>query len=94
MPRIRRVTSPERRPVIFFWENDRNRGNQCNDLSIEVEMNEGSKVMGKTVVSAFAFAILVILSASAFAPRSVAHTSEGCTPAYGVDPCAVLAIAE
>ncbi|MEM5470917.1 hypothetical protein WNZ14_04180 [Hoeflea sp. AS60] len=50
--------------------------------------------MGKTVVSAFAFAIVVILSASAFAPRSVAHSSKGCSPAYGVDPCAVQAIAE
>ncbi|PHR23733.1 MAG: hypothetical protein COA37_06965 [Hoeflea sp.] len=50
--------------------------------------------MGKTVVSAFAFAIVVILSASAFAPRSVAHSSNGCTPAYGVDPCAAKAITE
>jgi len=50
--------------------------------------------MGKTVVSAFAFAIVVILSASAFAPRSVAHSSNGCTPAYGVDPCALQAITE
>ncbi|MCY0149139.1 hypothetical protein OEG84_15840 [Hoeflea sp. G2-23] len=42
--------------------------------------------MGKTVISAFAFAVVVILSASAFAPRSVAD-SKGCAPAYGVDPC-------
>jgi hypothetical protein len=54
----------------------------------------GIELMGKTVVSAFAFAVVVILSASAFAPRSVAHSSKGCTPAYGVDPCAVHAIAE
>lgn len=47
--------------------------------------------MGKTVVTAFAFSILVILSASAFAPRSVAHSSKGCAPAYGVDPCAIAA---
>lgn len=50
--------------------------------------------MGKTVVSAFAFAIVVILAASAFAPRSVAHSSKGCTPAYGVDPCAARAVSE
>lgn len=46
--------------------------------------------MGKTVVTAFAFAVVVILSASAFAPRSVAD-SKGCAPAYGVDPCSVQA---
>ena len=50
--------------------------------------------MGKTVVSAFAFAIVVILSASAFAPRSVAHSPRGCAPAYGVDPCAIKPVAE
>ncbi|WP_299869033.1 hypothetical protein [uncultured Hoeflea sp.] len=46
--------------------------------------------MAKTVVSAFAFAVVVILSAAAFAPGSVAD-SKGCAPAYGVDPCAVQA---
>ena len=50
--------------------------------------------MGKTVATAFAFAIVVILAASAFAPRSVAHSSKGCTPAYGVDPCAIQAATE
>lgn len=46
--------------------------------------------MAKTVVSAFAFAVVVILSAAAFAPGSVAD-SKGCAPAYGVDPCTVQA---
>jgi hypothetical protein len=54
--------------------------------NIGLELYQGSKVMGKTVISAFAFAVVVILSASAFAPRSVAD-SKGCAPAYGVDPC-------
>lgn len=47
--------------------------------------------MAKTVVSAFAFAVVVILSASAFAPRSVAHAGKGCDPAYGIEPCLVQA---
>ncbi|MBC7281029.1 hypothetical protein [Hoeflea sp.] len=50
--------------------------------------------MGKTIGSAFAFAIVVILAASAFAPGSVAHSSKGCSPAYGVDPCAIQAMSE
>ncbi|PWW00470.1 hypothetical protein DFR52_103677 [Hoeflea marina] len=43
--------------------------------------------MAKTVVSAFAFAVVVILSASAFAPRSIAEAGNGCDPAYGIEPC-------
>jgi len=50
--------------------------------------------MGKTIASAFAFAIVVILAASAFAPRSEALSSKGCAPAYGVDPCAIEAMTE
>jgi hypothetical protein len=46
--------------------------------------------MAKTVVTAFAFAVVVILSAAAFAPGSVAD-AKGCAPAYGVDPCALQA---
>jgi hypothetical protein len=61
---------------------------------IRYQTLSGHEFMGKTVVSAFAFALVVILSASAFAPRSVAHSNKGCTPAYGVDPCAVQAVAE
>lgn len=48
--------------------------------------------MAKTVVSAFAFAVVVILSASAFAPRSVAGNNGTCAPAYGVDPCITASI--
>jgi len=61
---------------------------------VQYKLRSGHEFMGKTVVSAFAFAIVVILSASAFAPRSVAHSSKGCSPAYGVDPCAVQTIAD
>lgn len=66
-------------------------GNRSTRRNVVREMNQESKVMGKTVITAFAFAVLVILSASIFAPRSVAHSSNGCAPAYGVDPCALQA---
>lgn len=46
--------------------------------------------MAKTVASAFILAVVVILSAAAFAPGSVAG-AKGCAPAYGVDPCTVQA---
>lgn len=46
--------------------------------------------MAKTVVTAFAFAAVLILSAAAFSPGSVAG-SKGCAPAYGVDPCTLQA---
>lgn len=45
--------------------------------------------MAKTIVSAFIFAAAVILSASAFAPSSIAQSDDGCDPAYGIAPCQV-----
>ncbi|WP_146215616.1 hypothetical protein [Hoeflea marina] len=50
-------------------------------------VSQDRKFMAKTVVSAFAFAVVVILSASAFAPRSIAEAGNGCDPAYGIEPC-------
>ena len=53
--------------------------------------SQDNRFMAKTVVSAFAFAVVVILSASAFAPRSVAHAGKGCDPTYGIEPCLMQA---
>jgi hypothetical protein len=43
--------------------------------------------MGKSISIFFACAALIILGASFAAPTAVASKA-GCSPAYGVDPCA------
>lgn len=43
--------------------------------------------MAKAVVSSFVFAVVAILAASFFAPRSNAGVEGACSPAYGVNPC-------
>jgi hypothetical protein len=45
--------------------------------------------MGKSIAIFFASAALVILAGSFVAPRTVAADQNACSPAYGVDPCAV-----
>lgn len=48
--------------------------------------------MGKSIALFFACAALVVVAGSFLAPGSVAAGSGGCSPAYGVDPCASTAI--
>ncbi|HET7412731.1 MAG TPA: hypothetical protein VFJ18_08715 [Pararhizobium sp.] len=43
--------------------------------------------MAKAVVSSFVFAVVAILAASFFAPRSNAGVEGACSQAYGVNPC-------
>jgi hypothetical protein len=45
--------------------------------------------MGKPIALFFASAALVILAGSFIAPRTVAADQSKCSPAYGVDPCAI-----
>lgn len=48
--------------------------------------------MGKSIALLFVCAALVILAGSFIAPGSVAALKEGCSPAYGVDPCSTGSI--
>ncbi|ACP27388.1 MULTISPECIES: hypothetical protein [Sinorhizobium] len=48
--------------------------------------------MGKSIAIFFASAALIILAGSFIAPGTVASSSKGCTPAYGVDPCTTASI--
>ena len=43
--------------------------------------------MGKAVASSFVIAVIAILAASFFAPRSDASAASTCSPAYGVNAC-------
>lgn len=47
--------------------------------------------MGKSIAVFFACAAFVILAGSFIAPRTVAAGNGECSPAYGIDPCAVNA---
>jgi len=51
----------------------------------------GNMKMGKAVASSFVFAVVAILAASFFAPRSNAGVEASCSTAYGVNPCDVVA---
>ncbi|MEN9895541.1 MAG: hypothetical protein RIR97_1393 [Pseudomonadota bacterium] len=42
---------------------------------------------GKPVAVVFTFSALMILAGFMAAPQTVAGTKDGCSPAYGVDPC-------
>lgn len=48
--------------------------------------------MGKSIAIFFASAALIILAGSFMAPSTVASSSKGCTPAYGVDPCTTASV--
>ena len=48
--------------------------------------------MGKSIATFFACAALIILAGSLAAPKTVAGSHNGCTPAYGVDPCTTASI--
>ncbi|WP_139812947.1 hypothetical protein [Ensifer aridi] len=48
--------------------------------------------MGKSIAIFFASAALIILAGSFMAPGTVASTSKGCAPAYGVDPCTTASV--
>ncbi|MBB3946614.1 MULTISPECIES: hypothetical protein [Rhizobium/Agrobacterium group] len=48
--------------------------------------------MGKSIALFFACAALVVLAGSFMAPGTVAAGKTGCSPAYGVDPCATSSI--
>jgi hypothetical protein len=48
--------------------------------------------MGKSIAIFFASAALVILAGSFMAPSTVASSSRGCAPAYGVDPCTTASV--
>ncbi len=45
--------------------------------------------MGKSIAMFFACAAFVILAGSFVAPRTVEAGNGQCSPAYGIDPCAV-----
>ncbi|MBX9454795.1 MAG: hypothetical protein KL863_01480 [Rhizobium sp.] len=45
--------------------------------------------MGKSIALFFAFAAIVILAGSFVSPRTVAADQASCSPAYGVNPCAM-----
>ncbi|ASY65079.1 putative SIGNAL PEPTIDE protein [Sinorhizobium sojae CCBAU 05684] len=49
--------------------------------------------MGKSIAIFFASAAMIILAGSFMAPSTVASSSKGCTPAYGVDPCTTASVA-
>ena len=46
--------------------------------------------MGKAVASSFVIAVVAILAASFFAPRSSASAQSSCSSAYGVNACGQL----
>ena len=50
--------------------------------------------MGKAVASSFIFAVIAILAASFFAPRSSANAQSSCSSAYGVNACTKLQSAD
>jgi len=47
--------------------------------------------MVKAVATSFVFAVVAILAASFFAPRSNAGVESNCSTAYGINPCEVVA---
>jgi hypothetical protein len=53
---------------------------------------KGKHNMGRSIALFFACAALVILAGSFMAPGTVAAGKSGCSPAYGVDPCATGSI--
>jgi hypothetical protein len=54
---------------------------------MEMEKQHG---MGKSIAICFACAALVILAGAFAAPRT--NAASGCSPAYGIDPCATASI--
>ncbi|WP_165972793.1 hypothetical protein [Martelella mediterranea] len=48
--------------------------------------------MGKSIALLFVGAALVIVAASLAAPETVAASKGGCSPAYGINPCATAAL--
>ena len=48
--------------------------------------------MGKAIAIFFGISALVIVAGSFAAPSTVSAGKQGCSPAYGVDPCVTASI--
>jgi hypothetical protein len=50
--------------------------------------------IAKPIAIGFTLSALIILAASFTAPNTVAANSNGCTTAYGIDPCSTGSVAK
>ncbi|WP_203425407.1 hypothetical protein [Sinorhizobium sp. BG8] len=48
--------------------------------------------MGKAIAIFFGCSALIILAGSFAAPTTVSAGRQGCSPAYGVDPCTTASV--